>query len=1771
MSKKPSPLKPRTAKSERGFALVLALSLMSLVFLLVVSLVSLVGTDLNLTELRKQKVLAQANAKMGMMIAIGEIQKHLGPDTRVSATADILDERVESSDVYLNQNYSSRVTPTDGIDLNEDNQFNKLPFGQRYWTGVWKHRAKSRGGDNPGALPFPENYETGGSIPTNTQPDSEYDPHPAIEAAWLVSGNEGYEQKLAVMEGSGTFAARSDYIEIPDGIPQDERVFTDNGMSYGQDENAWVDYQNVVQQTFTNQASDGFDPKYHHPLVELPDPENEQYPDETVWILKKPLLKDSYDPNNPQDWKNHLASEPVKVRKTRLMMSDNGSGINPGESAYAFWVGDEGVKTKTNLVNPNKGEEIWDDLAVATEPNLEAGYGISFASSIEEDRQNILALGMFAEIDDVTGDPTEKSDSMAAHYHGLTTDSFGVLSDVKTGGLKRDLSSAFSIPLSSQESWDDDFKGFLYQDRINRYFKTISLLPGAKENEWRDQGSGRMGASIDDKNFVLAGPRWDVLKDFHNKWKSLSSSNNLTDKEIVPDNFPRVTGDPHAIFPFLYPPQRPNKELKPRGLEDYINLFFEPTMRPEPTNHSLVPTLVEFKFSTLPNWTADNKLALAMYPSLAFWNPYNLPINLKDVYVEIPLNLWATAFNPKEWDLFLKWYEHNPTPQGTGLHSPYIPFNATTAQTTLPTQLVPPGFPRFLDLNGNGRRDPGEPSMHIPRIPKDAIRRPGGGGGGSPRPNRIDIFTRSNLFYHNFNMKNIVHPQTRNTFGNFRYGPGYEDYTGFPPDPPPWDTSGRLPRYSFFRSIDQKVHNDPTSQPAERVLLLKISDLQLDAGEKAHFVISSDITWPWEELGSTNSKKFITVNLNKGDEGFASALICKTEYTQTPTEPLTVVFDLDGYRGVNSASRENFNYRTGIRDGATLFLKPQGITMYGNDPRITSFVNLNILKKINKGFEDLQIRSHGGLDFSQADTLLNSIDSHPGDMLHGNGFRIRWKLPGSPDGITSVLFNQHNPRALVDSMQDGYGDNWKMEIFHGTNYGGKAGQHRTYCRTTGNRFHFYSKPTLFEDLDPDLHFTSTQMHGSGFETVLLDSPVVPKAGVKNSTGFFHDQTQLGSSMSNADTAVLFDLPRSPLLSIAQFKHANLNNFAHGPAYILGNSYASPQVGRHKMWTRFNSVKMEVDGSPNIQALVNEFNFSYQLPGGRYVPIRLFPWNENRWNTGNGAIRDENAANDHQNVTYDHSYYANYTLFDGYFLTGHEGDDYTTIPNNIEPGERFLPFRNPRLVPYIRKDWVENGKWKLTEYDQRQLVKVGLSKNEDLRYQSLAGDILLEGAFNVNSTSVNAWVAHLTALKGIKVPGSSMSPNETPFPRFFDEIDENSWNKICTLDDSEVRDLAKSLVKQIKLRGPFLSYADFVNRRILVESKPHPLNDHFTKWSKETRDSTLGLRGPIQAAIADSQINQGNFDFKLKSQPKGNPLIPEVPTSRFSSGSSRLAYPFHDTDFIQACNFQSAEFGLYAISKNPISLPSTQNPNNLGNYISWPQRWGTDPEKVSMSSGNFEHPKTGTMTQFKVDMISYDGSRLHGEAPDNLLAVENVATAANKPGWLMQADVLTPLAPVSSVRSDTFVIRVMGESPSIKDQPFSSQAWIELTVQRVPDYINSDIDAPHHRPHEPFEDANFDGVWNGDEHWLDLNKNSRDEEGNDVTNGVGAGPDLPGVGDTGADDMFADGLRSDLKLKEDKFEETLSNPDKDISYQGINQRFGRKFKIVKFRWLNENDV
>jgi hypothetical protein len=477
---------------------------------------------------------------------------------------------------------------------------------------------------------------------------------------------------------------------------------------------------------------------------------------------------------------------------------------------------------------------------------------------------------------------------------------------------------------------------------------------------------------------------------------------------------------------------------------------------------------------------------------------------------------------------------------------------------------------------------------------------------------------------------------------------------------------------------------------------------------------------------------------------------------------------------------------------------------------------------------------------------------------------------------------------------------------------------------------------------------------------------------------------------------------------------------------------------------------------------------------------------------------------------------------------------------------------------------------------------------------LASDLIVDGAFNINSTSVDAWISQLSSLREIHPPNTSPSAAEskTPFPRFVNYSTIDDWNEIRYLDDDEITLLAHCLVEQIKLRGPFLSYSDFVNRRIQGIGVSR-INDPFQEWDNnpESRDSVLGFRGAVQAAIAEAEINQSQFRKQSKNgfdftgnigEWPENPLIPHIPKVRYL-GPDNLQ-PFRKP---LTMNYLTSEFGLHAISqqqylrpaylKHPVpSAPKPGDPEPEIEYFS-NSLYGVGPKEeenifARKAKGGKPLPINipGTPPfSFKFGYTDYSSSSEFGEAPENLLAVENVATGANKPGWLMQSDVLSPLAPVTNARSDTFTIRVMGEPKATNSQSLQSKAWIEVTVQRIPDYIKPNLDGPHHRPHEPFEDRNFNGYWDNDltfvEHWLDLNQNGMDEEGVKTTDSV---PDLPGVGRTEEESRYADGLPSDIELNVDREEES---EETKFSRLGINQRFGRKFKIIKFRWIKEQDV
>ena len=96
----------------------------------------------------------------------------------------------------------------------------------------------------------------------------------------------------------------------------------------------------------------------------------------------------------------------------------------------------------------------------------------------------------------------------------------------------------------------------------------------------------------------------------------------------------------------------------------------------------------------------------------------------------------------------------------------------------------------------------------------------------------------------------------------------------------------------------------------------------------------------------------------------------------------------------------------------------------------------------------------------------------------------------------------------------------------------------------------------------------------------------------------------------------------------------------------------------------------------------------------------------------------------------------------------------------------------------------------------------------------------------------------------------------------------------------------------------------------------------------------------------------------------------------------------------------------------------------------------------------------------VDMITADD--LNGIAYDNLDAAVG-SRHAGAPGYLMQSDLLTPLAPVIQVRGDTFTIRAYGDARNASGD-IIARAWCEAVVQRSIDYLDT-IDTADTAPKE----------------------------------------------------------------------------------------------------------
>ncbi|HEY1122630.1 MAG TPA: hypothetical protein VGE67_13550 [Haloferula sp.] len=301
--------------------------------------------------------------------------------------------------------------------------------------------------------------------------------------------------------------------------------------------------------------------------------------------------------------------------------------------------------------------------------------------------------------------------------------------------------------------------------------------------------------------------------------------------------------------------------------------------------------------------------------------------------------------------------------------------------------------------------------------------------------------------------------------------------------------------------------------------------------------------------------------------------------------------------------------------------------------------------------------------------------------------------------------------------------------------------------------------------------------------------------------------------------VLYDIPVAPLQSLAQLNAANpggSSGYLPRFAQPIGNSWAHPLINSSEMITNSTGGKL----------LDHSFLLNLAL--------------------------------------YDHFYFSGIADQTGTF--GTTGRVAQTIADEFVAG---TPLSDPRLIPYT-PDGRPQAEFKDEVASSNAYTKVGAWQ-------------MINGPFNINSTSVSAWKAMLGSIHDEKalvnlinktnktsalsdLPITEEDDNEARISRFrlpagLSEKDggepgESYWLGAREYSDEELEHLAEEIVQQVRLRGPFLSMAEFVNRRLGSDE--------------------MAQRGALQQAIDDSEIND-----KLAKDSNAGFEIPEATVKKYN--------------------------------------------------------------------------------------------------------------------------------------------------------------------------------------------------------------------------------------------------------------------------------------------------
>ncbi len=356
-----------------------------------------------------------------------------------------------------------------------------------------------------------------------------------------------------------------------------------------------------------------------------------------------------------------------------------------------------------------------------------------------------------------------------------------------------------------------------------------------------------------------------------------------------------------------------------------------------------------------------------------------------------------------------------------------------------------------------------------------------------------------------------------------------------------------------------------------------------------------------------------------------------------------------------------------------------------------------------------------------------------------------------------------------------------------------------------------------------------------------------------------------STESGVTHVVQQEIPITPPISIAALSHARLGGFTLANEVPVAHGYTGQQMEN-------------LDGNmSNLDDPSNNLGFQrvtatgqgglfphvLQAIGNSYANPNLAP--NVAFNPAWKRLYDQDDGE--RNVVFaDHSYLANKALWDDYFFSSitpqsastieifrrnpdDTGRDAKTVASEFFFDNKSLP--NRRIIPYP----IDLNETKLNElFTARDTFTGGFA-------DKIAAHLMVEGGFNINSTSVEAWKVLFSSLKGKpiayldggKTPKETTAGNQVPIsmgalpnglPATTEETEDTrdtaAWKGLRGISDEEIDALAQAMVREVKKRGPFLSLSEFVNRK---------LDSNNTEGA--------ALKGALQAALDyDGNDNQG---------------------------------------------------------------------------------------------------------------------------------------------------------------------------------------------------------------------------------------------------------------------------------------------------------------------------